>query len=202
MDFEVTTRKIEKLEELQPGDHIRVPTSGSGSRSSFSFSTKSGSSKSTSDGCSSPYTHHLLVVRVIDNKNLKVIHKNDQGVIEEKLPFKVEAITVLDYDSKYKGREAIKKARNMSDQKYSLLNANCEHFVFEARTGEKHSMQVPAAKRGLAFAGGGGAAIGAAVGSAVPILGTISGALVFGTFGFLLGAFYGTERGAAMVNNQ
>lgn len=218
MGIDVTTRKIKNLEELKPGDHIRVKggscssfssSKSSSFSSSFSFSksssskspTSSSSSKesgsSSSSGCSSsaPYTHHLLVVKVIDNKTVRVIHKNDQGVIENNLSIEVEAITVLEYDCIYKGKDAVERARDdMPDEDYDLVNANCEHFVFEVRTGEKNSMQVSAATKGLTLGCGAGASIGSSLGASSG--GASSGSML----GLSSGASCGTKSKLAIVN--
>lgn len=119
-------RKIRELKELNPGDHIQVP--GGGKKKSL-------------------YDHHLLVVRVINSEQIRVIHKTmEDGVVEEVHTYKPEEITVLDYNSKYMGEQAICRAREMANGRlggrYNLLEDNCEHFVFEVRTGEKKSEQV------------------------------------------------------------
>ena len=74
---------------------------------------------------------------------IKVIHKTGHvihvKVVEEVVSYKPEEIRVLDYESKFTGEEAIKRARALSGESYGLFTANCEHFVTEARTGIKLS---------------------------------------------------------------
>ena len=118
-------RKIRMLKELNPGDHIQIPGGGGISSSSGGI-----------------YNHHLLVVAVINNRQIWVIHKTENGVVEEVNEYKPEEITVLDYNCRYSGDEAIRRARAMPTSSYDLLENNCEHFVFKARTGVKQSEQV------------------------------------------------------------
>ena len=40
------------------------------------------------------------------------------------------------------GDATIRRARQIADGRYDLLGNNCEHFVFDVRTGRKKSEQV------------------------------------------------------------
>ena len=75
-----TTRRIDRLTELKPGDHILVPANkSSGIRSTHNHS---GSDKERRE-CSRN-THHLLVVKPIDQTHVRVIHTaTEEGVREE-----------------------------------------------------------------------------------------------------------------------
>ena len=203
----LTTRTIQKLSELQPGDHIRVQGEGGGgsfaSHSTSTSTSSSSTSESTSGsgkkkGKSGAYTHHILVVSVTDEKSIQVIHHvKDRSVSEVTKRYKPEQITVLDYDSKYTGQEAVERARDIgkSFAEYNLATNNCEHFVTEARTGEKISIQVSSTAIGgvaggaagvtVGTAGGAGAgvAVGAIIGSVVPVAGTIVGGVIGGFVG-------------------
>ena len=145
-----TARSIESLDELQPGDHIRVRGELLGE---------------FIDGCATGvkfYTHHMLVVKVVSHSKIKIIHKT-RNVVEEVRSYEPEDITVLDYDCPYTGREAIHRARERIGEDYNLLWSNCEHFVTEVRTGTAQSIQVQeAVKIGVGVALGVGV-IGAAV---------------------------------------
>ena len=133
-----TTRSIKSLTELKPGDHIRV--------------------RGVEWGL---ITHHLLVIKVIDSTNVRVIHKQGDGVVEEELSFQPEDITVLDYKSPYSRHDAIQRAQEHLSEEYCLFTGNCEHFVTEALTGEKQSYQIQSA----VFGGIMGAAVGAVAGA-------------------------------------
>ena len=123
-----TSRKISSLWDLKPGDHIRV--------GEF-------------------ITHHMLVVAVVDNSQVRVIHQTGHGVEEESVVCKPDDITVLDYECSYTGKKAIQRARERVTQLYSLVFSNCEHFVTEVKTGEKLSIQVQnAVKVGIGVAVG------------------------------------------------
>ena len=108
------------------------------------------------------YTHHMLVVRVVSDSEIVVVHKTQDGVLEEKRSYRPDEITVLDYESPYTGEKAIQRERERMDQSYSLFFSNCEHFVTEVRTGEKLSIQV---RTGVKW--GVGAAVGVGVMAAV-----------------------------------
>ena len=225
----LTTRTIQKLSELQPGDHIRVQgEGGGGSFASHSTSTSTSSSTSGSgktNGKKGAYTHHLLVVSVIDEKSIQVIHHvKDRRVREVTKFYKPEQITVLDYDSKYTGQGAVKRARSIGKgfAEYKLATNNCEHFVTEARTGEKISNQVSSTAVGgvaggavgIAVGTAGGASagvlVGAGIGSVVPIAGTIIGGVIGGFVGGVLGFFAlgaagagaGTAGGLKVANRK
>ena len=173
------TRLIQELSELQPGDHIRVKGD-----SGFFANLKDGSSKKKGDA---NYTHHLMVVYVIDEKRIKVIHNNSgTNVTEETInDCNPEDITVLDYERKYTGQKAVERARFIGKTAiYNLTTYNCEHFVMEATTGEKISNQVVSTVAGGLV----GAVIGGVVGFSVggPI-GGIVGALGIGALGTAAG---------------
>ena len=219
---DIKYRSISKLSELKPGDHICVQGSkGKGSFASYSTSTSYGTSESSSSSSSddskrtAAYTHHLMVVRVINNRTIEVIHKtkdpDERGryVHQDKKRYRPEEITVLDYESKYTGDRAVQQAQGLSAyKKYNLLTSNSEHFVFKARTGEKQREQIgDTAKGGMvgrgagALAGGGagvgiGALVGGALGSVVPGPGTFTGAAIGSVIGGVLGAVVGTGGAA------
>ena len=144
-----TARDISSLWELETGDHIRVRGELGEFIDTFSKDLK-------------VYTHHMLVVRVVSDSEIVVIHKTQDGVLEEERSYRPDEITVLDYDSPYTGEKAIQRARERMDQSYNLVFSNCEHFVTEVRTGEKLSIQV---RTGVAVAVG--AAVGVGVTAAV-----------------------------------
>ena len=132
-----TARDISSLRELKPGDHIRVRG-------------ELGETIDTSIKDLKIYTHHMLVVRVVSDSEIVVIHKTQDGVLEEERSYRPDEITVLDYESPYTGEKAIQRARERMDQSYNLFFRNCEHFVTEVRTGEKISIQV---RTGVTVAG-------------------------------------------------
>ena len=124
-----TSKTISTLYELKPGDHIRVRGELGESLDTFSSDLKI-------------YTHHMLVVEVLNRHEISVIHKTARGVEEEKRPYGPDDITVVEYDSAYSGETAVLRARERKQQCYNLVFSNCEHFVTEVRTGEKQSIQV------------------------------------------------------------
>ena len=199
-----TTRTIQELSELRPGDHIRVQGEGGGGSLSTSTSTSSSSTSESTSGSGKQkgaYTHHLLVVSVIDKKNIQVIHHvKDRRVREVIKYYKPEQITVLDYDSKYTGQEAVIRARSIgkSFAEYNVATNNCEHFVTEARTGEKISIMVSFTVAGGLAGGAAGVAVGtlvgAAIGSVVPIAGTIIGGVIGGYVGGGIGFLANLQR--------
>ena len=147
-----TARNIESLDELQPGDHIRVR----GELGEFI------------DGLTPDiklYTHHMLVVKVVSHSEIRVIHKTqDKRVVEELRSCEPNDVTVLDYDCAYVGQEAIDRARERIGEDYNLLWSNCEHFVTEVRTGTAQSIQVQNAVKVAVGVAIGVGVIGAAVG--------------------------------------
>ena len=144
-----TSRNISSLWELEPGDHIRV-RGELGEFIDAAIDTYGSDLKI--------YTHHMLVVAVVDSSHITVIHKTVGGVLEETREYQPKDITVLDYDCVYAGEKAIQRARERMIQSYDLVFSNCEHFVTEVKTGEKQSIQVrTAVKIGV------GAAIGVGV---------------------------------------
>ena len=220
-----TTRKVTSLNELKPGDHIRVPGSKD-TKSSSGFASISSGASYVSAGAASDIAahvvnyqpcdnkhirHHLLVVKWIDNTRVQVIHKVTDGVKEEILRYRSYDVTVLDYRSRYMGEQAVKRAREImrQQQEYKLLSNNCEHFVTLVRTGEKESEQIQGAVAGGVAVGGGGATlggaagagtgalIGAGIGSVVPVAGTIVGAGIGAIIGGIAGAVGGGAGGAA-----
>ena len=223
-------KKIISYSELKPGDHICVrgegrPTSASFSSSSSTSPGSSSTPHSASSNSSSSDTskvriprnatiaHHSLFVKVINEKGhmVKVIHKtSNKGVHESVECYPNNIITVLHYESKYEGLEAIERARHLISPtaKYCVLTDNCEHFVYEVRTEKKKSLQARTAVAVIATAGsvsiggivGGlfaGALIGGGIGSAVvPVFGTIIGAIAGGIIGSIPGAAAGAITGA------
>ena len=143
--LECTTRKISSLQELKPGDHIAVM--GTYMKG---FIT---------------YKHHLLVVEVVNDKIVAIHKKIDVSVVEGTVDYRADEITVLDYDCPYTGQEVIARARERMDQGYKLLTSNCEHFVTEARTGKKQSIQVRQKVKEAAMAAGAAALFGVVAGA-------------------------------------
>ena len=140
-----TSRNISSLWDLEPGDHIRVRGELGEFIDSYSSDLKI-------------YTHHVLVVAVVDESHVAVIHKTVDGVLEETREYKPDDITVLDYECRYTGEKAVQRARERKIQTYNLVFSNCEHFVTEVKTGEKLSIQVrTAVKVGVGAAVGVGA---------------------------------------------
>ena len=87
----------------------------------------------------------MLVEKVVDDSHINIIHKTiDRGVLEEIREYQPEQITVLDYECPYTGKEIIQRAGHQidSNQYYSLLWNNCEHFAFKMRRGFEESHQV------------------------------------------------------------
>ena len=124
-----TTRTITSLYDLKPGNHIRVNGDLTDCNSGISF-----------------YSHHMLVVKVVNDSTIRVIHKtSERGAVEEVMSCSPEQITLLDYDCAYTGQEAIRRAREHIGEEYSLLWSNCEHFVTEVRTGTDQSRQIQTA---------------------------------------------------------
>ena len=145
--LECTTRKISSLQELKPGDHIAaMRTSLRGTVS---------------------YKHHMLVVEIVNDKIVAIHKKIDVSVVEGTVYYGADEITVLDYDCPYTGQEAIARARERMDQGYNLVTSNCEHFVTEARTGKKQSIQVRQKVKEAAMVAGAAAVFGAVVAGAV-----------------------------------
>ena len=119
-----TTRKIASLDELKPGDHIVA-------KERLMLRILS-------------YDHHMLVVEVVNTEIVAIYKKRKASVVIEGT---VDYRAVLDYDCPYTGQEAIARARERMDQGYNLLTSNFEHFVTEARTGQKQSIQVQKVKK-------------------------------------------------------
>ena len=145
--LECTTRKISSLQELKPGDHIAAMETY---MKGFIY-----------------YDHHMLVVEVVNDKILAIHKKLDMSVVEGTVDYGADEITVLDYDCPYTGQEAIARARERMDQGYNLVTSNCEHFVTEARTGKKQSIQVRQKVKEAAMVAGAAAVFGAVVAGAV-----------------------------------
>ena len=138
-----TARSIDSLQELQPGDHIRKR----GELGEFIDSALPDLQL---------YTHHMLVVKVLSDSEIKIIHKtSDKRVSEVTLHCEPKDITVLDYECTYTGRDAIARAHARIGEDYNLVSNNCEHFVTEVRTGIAQSVQVQTAvKVGVGVAAG------------------------------------------------
>ena len=147
-----TSKTISTLYELKPGDHIRVRGELGEFLDTFSNDLK-------------VYTHHMLVVEVLNRHEISVIHKTVRGVEEEKRPYRPDDITVVEYDSAYSGETAVQRARERKQQCYNLVLSNCEHFVTEVRTGEKRSIQV----RTAVWLG----VIGAAIAAGAAVVGSL-----------------------------
>ena len=79
-----TSKTISTLYELKPGDHIRVRGELGEFLDTFSNDLK-------------VYTHHMLVVEVLNRHEISVIHKTVRGVEEEKRPYRPDDITVVEY---------------------------------------------------------------------------------------------------------
>ena len=120
-----TAWSINNLRELNPGDHIRVK--GGKADMGLEF-----------------YTHHLLVVRVVNDTTIEVIHNTTEGgVVKELVPCNSpRKITVLDYNYVYTREEVVRRARKRIGNSYNLYNDNCEHFVTEVTSGTRCSLQV------------------------------------------------------------
>ena len=223
--FEITPKAVKSLNELEPGDHIRVPSSKEKGRSSSGFTSSSTSSGSYSSqpysasGSSSSsarpelcngkvYTHHLLVVEPIDHMQVQVIHKvNDEmiNILEETKCYRPKDVTVLEYYSSYTGQEAIKRAQRIMREgtEYRLVSNNCEHFVTEVRTGEKQSAQIEGAVVGAVGGGvvgtaagvGGGAGVGALIGAGIGSIVPVAGTAIGAFVGGLIGGATGGAIG-------
>ena len=127
-----TSKSISSLWELQPGDHIRARGELGEFLDTYSSDLKI-------------YTHHMLVVGVVDSSQVAVIHKTVKGVLEETRIYRPTDVTVVDYDCPFTGEKAIQRARERKGQSYHLVWSNCEHFVTEVKTGKKQSIQVQTA---------------------------------------------------------
>ncbi|CAI8054132.1 hypothetical protein GBAR_LOCUS29577, partial [Geodia barretti] len=90
-----------------------------------------------------------------------------------------------DYDCPYSGEQIVQRARELQRTPYNARTSNCEHFVMEARTGQRSSVQVRKGVFHAVFGGLGCAAAGAA-----------TGILAGGAFWFILGAIVGGIVGA------
>ena len=141
------------------------------------------------------YTHHLLVVvEPIDDTHVMVIHKVDgeekKTIFEEEKCYEPSDVSVMEYDCQYTGEEAIRRARERMEEgeEYNVVTSNCEHFVTEARTGEKQCLQ----KKGAIVGGISGGATGAAVGAGA---GASAGALIGGVLGVSYSIRWATDRG-------
>ena len=177
-------RKISSLRELHPGDHIKCPCQPDQDK---------GLKKKVA------YSHHLLVIEVVSDKQLRVIHNDGAEVTEEIKEFSSEKLTVIDYPCKYSASEAISRARSKLGNEWELLTNNCEHFVTWAKNGKGKSEQVlggimVGGVGGVAGVGTGvvvGSAVvsGAAAGSVVPIIGNAIGGIVGGVVGVTLGLY-------------
>ena len=179
-----TTRSIHRLTELKPGDHIQVP----GNRSSGIRSTQNSDSDNERRDCNRD-THHLLVIKVIDELHVQVIHKvTNEGAREEVKCYTPRDITVLDYTSLCMGEEAIRRARERIGNEYSQSWNNCEDFICKVRTDMEADEQLPKIIRDAASIAQegrvpvevmGGGLIGAGIGTfIVPVVGTLVGGAV------------------------
>lgn len=126
----LTIRSINSLTELEPGDHIQVP----GERSpDISYALHCGSDNKRCD-CQED-THHLLVVKVVDQMHLRIIHKvSGAGVREEIKSYRSSDVKVLDYISECMRDRAIERARPRMEDEYNQLLKSCEDFIRGVRT--------------------------------------------------------------------
>ena len=221
----ITPKAVKSLTELEPGDHIRVPSSKEPSQCSSGF-TSSSEIESVSTPLSNivesshpesrkgkTYTHHLLVVKPITDRKVKVIHKvkneneNEISILEETMSIDPRDVTVLEYDTSHTGQEAVERARQKKKEgeEYCLLTKNCEHFVTEVRTGKKESAQIEGAVDGAVSGGvlgsvvgtGGGAGLGAVIGGAIGSVIAPGGRKVGAQVGGFIGAFAGAAIGVS-----
>ena len=191
---EYSLRYIQCLHELNPGDHIRVKGSMRLPDMIRGVSRPSNTPKKWS-----AYTHHMLVVKAINSSRVTIIHKTEDGVVVETNEYEPKDITVLDYESQYNGEEAIARAREIHGEPYKVLTSNCEHFVTEARTGEKCCGQIEGVVVGVAIGGLAGAPVGVVGGiGAGAAVGAGVGGVLFAGIGALPGAVAGAVVGGAV----
>lgn len=124
-------RKIESLDELKRGDHIRAP-------------------------CKGGKANHHMIVEDSDRDSVTVSHNtgSEHGVktghvlhaYDDLDPQQVE---VLDYKlprgrKEYSGDEVVARAHanQTSGSEYGLISNNCEHYANEAKIGQSRSEQV------------------------------------------------------------
>ena len=101
--------------------------------------------------------------------------------------------------SLYSGEEIVQGARELPRTPYNARTSNCEHFVMEARTGQRSSVQVRKGVFHAVFGSLGCAAAGAATGIlAGGAVGFIPGAIVVGIVGAIGGAGVGIAGGVAV----
>lgn len=187
-------RKIKCAHELSPGDHIRV-------KGAVGFRDMIRSSRPSNDPKKwAAYTHHMMVVKILETNQIMVIHKTEDGVVEQAISRRPKDITVLDYNSKYNGEAAVARARDLYGEEYNVLTSNCEHFVTEARTGRKSCGQLKKAFLGGVIGGGVGVPVGG-VGGAIggAITGAVVGEVLFPPFGAIPGAVAGAVVGGVTV---
>ena len=163
-------RKISSLYDLKPGDHIKTMCQLNHKKKQFNN-----------------VYHHLLVVKVISEKELHVIHNDGTEVVENTQEFSPEEITVLDYECAYTAEQAIERARSKVGKEWKILTDNCEHLVTWAKTGKGKSTQVSKGAGVGVLGAAAGAMAGMAIGSFVPGVGTLAG----GAVGGIVGAFGG-----------
>ena len=191
---EYSLRYIQCLHELNPGDHIRMKGSMRLLDMIRGVSRPSNTPKKWS-----AYTHHMLVVKAINSSRVTIIHKTEDGVVVETNEYEPKDITVLDYESQYNGEEAIARARKIHGEPYNVLTSNCEHFVTEARTGEKCCGQIEGVVVGVAIGGLAGALVGVVGGiGAGAAVGAGVGGVLFAGIGALPGAVAGAVVGGAV----
>ena len=179
-------RRISSLYDLNPGDHIQTLCE---------LQAKKKNLKNV--------FHHLLVVKVISDKQLLVIHNDGIVVVEETKVFSPKDIIVLEYPCAYTAQQAIERARSQCGKEWKLLTDNCEHLVTWAKNGKGKSPQVlkgaAAGAAGGVFGAAAGGLIAAAIssgavaGSIVPGFGTLAGAAVGGIVGIAGGVYWYTQ---------
>ena len=115
------------------------------------------------------YRHHMIVVKVISRKRLRVIHYSktayaERATIAEE-DFMIDpcntVIYRIDYDrdKSYCGQEAIDRALERTNEcSYNLLFNNCESFCTWVKMNKNKSSQ---AETGIGLAAAGAAAVGA-----------------------------------------
>lgn len=116
--FNFDERQITGLNDLNPGDHIYVIKIGNHNYCPPAI-----------------YKHHMLVVNVERNGQLRVIHLTEDGVVQEQqVNYPANYITVLDYNAQYNGHDAVQRAQTLKVQNRQW--GHCKKFVIVAKMGE------------------------------------------------------------------
>ena len=116
------------------------------------------------------YRHHMIVVKVLGSKKLRVIHFSSsdgsraKAVIHLQEDYKLIprscVIYRIDHDPRdsYCGEEAIERAMSkIGEDRYHFLFNNCECFCTWVKVNKNRSSQ---AEKGMAVAGAGAVAVG------------------------------------------